>query len=386
MAGLASSREDPIKELLERLRPLTEADRAAALAALPALDPSLRTQLLHQLVSSARRQKAASASALVAGTRLGAFEIEDLIGRGGMAEVYRVRRVDGGVPQTAALKLLSREVVTQAEAFDRERRRLSTLDHRHVARVFDGGVTEDGLPYLVMEYVDGSELFTSLRDRSFDLTHRLRLFAQICDAIDCAHRNRIVHGDIKPSNIRVTPDGVVKLLDFGLVAAGRDHGELRSILDPTYAAPEQLLGQPANAASDLFSLGAILYQLLAGVPALERRSESRANPAMPRTHDAALRPPSVVAASLTNPPVAADFIRGNLDAIVCKAMQRDPSARYASVAELRADLRCHEARTPIDARRGERLYRLKIWFYRNRVLTAIGALLVAAATLGLSVT
>lgn len=385
MAGLLSSREDPLQELLERLRPLTEADRAAALAALPALDPDLHAQLLRHLAPGARRYKAPSASALAAGIRFGAFEVQDLIGRGGMAEVYRVRRIADGEPHSAVLKLLSREVATHAEAFDRERRRLATLDHRHIAQLFDGGISEDGLPYLVMEYVDGSELFCHLRDHGLDLSQRLRLFVQICDAVDCAHRNRIVHGDIKPSNIRVTPDGVAKLLDFGMAAAGRDHGELRSILSPAYSAPEQLLGEAASEASDVFSLGAILYQMLAGVPPVERRGEAGTDAAALRARETPQRPPSVAAASHAHPPVAAERIRGDLDAIVGKAMQRDPSSRYASVAALQADLRSYEARTPIEARRGERLYRLRIWLNRHRLSTAIGALLVAVATVGFSI-
>ena len=218
---------------------------------------------------------ATPASATMAGTRIGAYEVVEEIGRGGMGSVYLARRADGQFEQRVALKL-HRSDITRDDVrrrFLAERQILARISHPNIAGLLDGGITEDGRSYFVMEYVDGSTLDKFCDEHRLDVPDRLRLFLSVCEAVQHAHRNLVVHRDLKPSNILVTADGSVKLLDFG-IAKLLDAGEFAQpadltqagvrLLTPDYASPEQVLGEPITTSSDVYQLGLLLFELLTG--------------------------------------------------------------------------------------------------------------------------
>ncbi len=204
------------------------------------------------------------------GRRIGVYKITEEIGRGGMGEVYRASRIDGLYDKQVAIKLV-RVGLDSASLFDRfrhERQILASLDHPNIARLYDGGTTEDGIPYLVMELIEGTPIDVYCEDRSLGTVERLKLFLEVCGAVQYAHQRLVIHRDIKPSNILVTDDGVPKLLDFGIakiigpslsIEATRLHP-----LTPEYASPEQIRGDAITTATDVYSLGVVLYKLLTG--------------------------------------------------------------------------------------------------------------------------
>lgn len=317
------------------------------------------------------------------GARLGHWRIEREIGRGGMGAVYLATRDDGDYRQQAAIKLI-KEGMDTAQVLDRfrhERQILANLNHPYIARLIDGGSTELGRPYLVMEYVEGQPIDSWLERRNAGLEERCRLFLLVCEAVSHAHRNLVVHRDLKPGNILITPDGMPKLLDFGvakLLAPDQDPAataaaDMRAVT-PGYASPEQMLGQPVTTTTDVYSLGAILYELLTGVKACQpgsgspeewRRAVCETEPARPS--DAA-------------PVRLRRRLAGDLDNIAGMAMRKQPERRYASVDGLSADLRHYLAGEPVAARRDSRAYRAGK-FARRHALGLGMALLVAASLL-----
>ena len=210
------------------------------------------------------------------GRRLGAYRIEREIGRGGMGAVYEAIRVDNEFNKRAAIKLVKRGMDTDfiLRRFRTERQILAALDHPHIARLLDGGTTDDGLPYFVMEYIEGQPLYNYCDNHQLTIGERLKLFTSICDALHYAHQKQVVHRDIKPSNVLVTSEGVPKLLDFG-IAKLLDPGLVGDIthdptatamrlMTPEYASPEQVQGAPTSPTTDVYSLGVLLYELLTG--------------------------------------------------------------------------------------------------------------------------
>jgi serine/threonine protein kinase len=204
------------------------------------------------------------------GRRIGVYQIELEIGHGGMGEVYRAIRADGQFKKNVAIKMVRGGYDTAAvlERFLHERQILASLDHPNIARLYDGGTTDDGIPYLVMELIDGTPIDLYCEEHNLPINERLKLFTQVCAAVQYAHQRLVIHRDIKPSNILVTPDGIPKLLDFGIAklldpAAG---GETTMVpaLTPEYASPEQIRGEPITTATDVYSLGVVLYRLLTG--------------------------------------------------------------------------------------------------------------------------
>lgn len=382
-----------MQRLLDELELLPPEARASALAAREIADARVRSEAESLLAAEAERgsfmeqpplrdaSPRTPASSLPAGTVLGAFRIEALIGRGGTAEVYRAHRI-AEFEQCVAVKLISGDAGTRLDAFQRERRILATLEHPGISRIVDGGITESGRPYMVMEYVEGTDLIRHAQGLGLELRARLELFRQVCEAVSFAHRHLVIHRDLKPGNIRVTPDGQVKLLDFGvakLLRSGVRSGEFETatILTPEFAAPEQLYGEPVTTATDVYALGVVLFQLLTGVPAF--RTEGRP---MHLVIDELLRSrvpaPSITAAAQSEPPLPPRLLEGDLDAIVARATRKKPAERYPNADELWADLARHLAHEPVRARRGNAGYRLRRLLRRYRVaLLAAGAALIA---------
>ncbi len=329
-------------------------------------------------------QREALLAELSPGTRIGAWRLGALVGRGGLGEVYRVERADGAFVQQAALKLIRREAVDQIERFHEERRVLARLDHPGIARLVDGGLASDGRPYLVMEWLEGTSLTQWCSERNLPLAQRLDLFLQVCEAVAYAHRNLLVHRDLKPANVRVTPEGRCKLLDFGVAKFLRDGGidETRTQAPMTlaYASPEQLAQEPVAPASDVYSLGLLLFELLTGERPWHR---SQSLPLLIERQMRADAPaPSRIAAGLADAPIEARRLRGDLDAITGFALRREPERRYRSAAELADDLRRHLEGRPVLARPESLAYSLQRFASRNHVAAGFAGLAIAALAVG----
>ncbi len=333
----------------------------------------------------------AGRDAMHAGRRLGAYELVSELGRGGMGAVYLARRADGRFEQEVAVKLLKRGTDTDEvlRRFRAERRILARLEHPNIARLLDGGESEDGLPFFVMEHVDGVPLTAFARGHRLSIRARLALFGKVCAAVEFAHQNLVVHRDLKPGNILVTPDGEPKLLDFGLARLlGPEDGAESGLtvttaesrrLTPAYASPEQVRGLALNTASDVYSLGALLHELLTGTQP-HRFSGPHPPPAeLLRVigEEEPLRP------SLAADPEVGPRLRGDLDNIVGLAMRKDPARRYQSVGALADDLRRHLDNRPVRARPDTWSYRTEKFVRRNKTSVVVGiAVFLALASAG----
>lgn len=337
------------------------------------------------------------------GRTLGVWRIERELGRGGMARVFLAERSSGGFDQRGALKLLRSDLDGHVvERFCAERQILSNLSHPNIARLLDGGSTEDGQPYLVMEAVEGQPITEWCDRRRLNVAERLELFRDVLGAVQYAHANLVVHRDLKPSNIFVSDEGRVKLLDFGIaqllgVDDHDDHEDddghsseeaARLLLTPEYASPEQVTGRPITTVSDVYQLGVLLYRLLSGARPYTLAGKSREALFDAVLHADVVRPSRAAAdvgaevaeARRTRPARLARTLGGDLDAIVMKATRKDPADRHASVAELDADLADHLASRPVAATHGSRWYRVRKFFGRNRwAFPALAATCLAAA-------
>lgn len=331
----------------------------------------------------------------------GRWRLLDEIGRGGMGAVYRAARDDGEFEQQAAVKLLPPGLESEdvLRRFARERQILAALDHPGIARLLDGGRTDSDQPFFVMELVDGQPIDRYCDARSLTIRDRLGLMLQVCRAVDHAHRNLVVHLDLKPSNILVTGDGRVKLLDFGIArllagdgAAGGEPLTRTSArpLTPEYASPEQVLGRPVGVASDVYQLGVLLYRLLTGhppyrltghsAPEIERvvcELEPRRASSVVRRGEPGGEAAAVAARRGTTPARLARQLRGDLDTIVAKALRKAPDRRFLSVAELAADLERHLDGRPVAARPDTLAYRAGRFAARHRLAVTAAALILA---------
>lgn len=328
--------------------------------------------------------------ALAAGSRLGAWRIARPLGRGGMGEVYEVFRADGAFEQRAALKLLRREASAQIERFHAERNILGRLDYPGIARLLDGGVATDGRPWAVLEYVEGQTITAWCAARSADLTARLGLFTQVCEAVAYAHSNLIVHRDLKPSNILVDATGRVRLLDFGIAklidpASGAASDVTQLPLTPDYCAPEQLAGGAVTTATDVYALGVLLYELLTGAKPWSAQGLPLARAVRMLTEASAPKPSSVAATNSTAP-VPARLLRGDLDAIVARCLRKEPAYRYATVDALKQDIDCYLQGRTVAARDGTRLYAFGRFVRRYRWGVAGVATLILALAGGIAAT
>lgn len=318
------------------------------------------------------------------GHRIGAYRVLSLLGRGGMGEVYRAERADGQFEQQVALKLLRPDAVQHLGRFVAERRILARLEHPGIARLYDAGVADDGRPYMVMELIEGMPITQWCRQRDATLHERLDLFLQVCDAVAYAHQNLVVHRDLKPGNVIVSHDGHVKLLDFGVAKLLTDTGDEPARDTPmtlAYAAPEQLAHAEITTATDVYSLGILLFELLtARVPWLV--GQLPAAVAMQKLlHENAPAPSTVVDG---HSPIPARQLSGDLDAIVAKALRKQPRERYATVVGLHADVRRHLRGDVVAARGGARTYLLLHFLRRHRWPVAAVLVLFAVLAAGLA--
>ena len=315
----------------------------------------------------------------VVGTRVGAFRLVRLLGRGGMAAVFLGEREEGDFQQQVAVKLLRRGLYSELEQrlFQRERRVLAALSHANIAHLIDGGLTEAGVPYLVMEYVDGKPITQYANERALGVRERVALLLTVCRAVSVAHRNLVVHRDIKPSNILVSADGTVKLLDFGIAKLLEDDVEAptAAVFTPEYAAPEQIAGRAVTTATDVHALGVLLHEVLLG---------KRPGAAPDRRPSSLVWPATAAAAAAPGPLRRA--LRGDLDNILLRALQAEPERRYASAGALADDLQRYLEGRAVEAHPPSRLYRTRKFVARHKgAVSGTLALLVAIfAALGVA--
>ena len=324
--------------------------------------------------------------------RIGPWRLLRELGRGGMGVVWLAERADGQFDQRAALKLVKRGMDSDAvhARFLRERQILARLQHPHIAHLIDGGIATDGRPWFAMEFVDGEPLLSWCAAHAAGLQQRLMLFQDICAAVQFAHGQLIVHRDIKPSNIIVTASGEAKLLDFGIAkllddsSAGATVDAQQRPFTPAYAAPEQLLGEAVTTATDIYALGLVLYELLSGRRPLNAGEAPTPDEVL--RAQSTLQPLAPSKAGRAGAPVPPSRLRGDLDTIVLKALQREPQRRYATVDAFAADVRRYLAGRPISARRDRAGYRLRKFVGRHRLGVAATMLGVSAlfAALGLA--
>ncbi len=358
------------------------------------LDPVGAMEAMDPIDPMAAETGAAILAAGLQGTRLGPYELIAALGSGGMGTVFLAERRDGQYEQRVALKV-ARLGMSGGEARQRfllERQILATLDHPNIARLLDGGVTEEGIPFFVMEYVEGEPITEYCSRRSLALEARLDLFLRVCAAVEHAHRRLIVHRDLKPSNIMVTAGGEVKLLDFGIAKlVGEDAPALtrsaERFLTPAYAAPEQIRGEAITTATDVYSLGVILYELLAG-----RRPFVAAAAASPVALAAAIldeeppRPSTVASSPVPAPATEVSrslrrwrgALRGDLDTIVLAALKKEPERRYPSANALADDVSRHRRGLPIKVRPDTLGYRTGKFVARHRAAAAAAVFVLAA--------
>ena len=319
--------------------------------------------------------------------RLGNYEILRELGRGGMGVVLLARRADAEYEKRVAIKLIKRGMDSDAvlERFRAERQILAGFDHPNIARLFDGGTTEEGLPYFVMEYVEGLPIDEYCRQHALSLPERLNLFRAICAAVSYAHRHLVVHRDIKRTNILVTADGVPKLLDFGIAKIlQQDDGAQpvmatmtgMRLMTPEYASPEQVRGDAVTTATDVYSLGVVLYELLTG--RFPYRFTTRASRDVERaiTEQEPARPSTAIAGD-KNPQSAIPnpkSLKGDLDNIVLMALRKEPMRRYQSAEQLSEDIRRHVEARPVLARNDTVGYRTAKFVRRNKAVMAAAAL------------
>jgi serine/threonine-protein kinase len=420
-AALNEDKWQRLEALFHQASSLPQSDRAHFLDQACAGDPELRCELDELLAADAATSgfeapAARSANALFAavtedplarpGARIGAFQLQQLIGAGGMGTVWLAARADEQFEQRVAIKLIKRGMDTDEvlRRFRRERQVLARLEHPHIARLLDGGATADGRPYLVMEYIEGETITGYCSRNRMSLADRLALFLKVCSAVQYAHQNLVVHRDLKPTNILVSADGTPKLLDFGIAKILRpDDGDMAvttaselRLLTPRYASPEQVKNERVTTATDAYSLGVILYELLTGEEPYQLTTRSRADYERAICEQEPLRPSAILTRSqrvdgLEGPTASTAApdrrtrrkqLSGDLDTIVLKALRKEPRERYASVQQLAVDLQRFLAGMPVLARPHTLPYRTAKFVMRNKAAVAAGtgiALIVVLA-------
>jgi serine/threonine protein kinase/tetratricopeptide (TPR) repeat protein len=404
-----------LSRLLDEALSLPAADRAAWLEVLPQTTDRVRATLREILSSEAgaetdtflktlpklNRVVAANRASgrLGDGAIVGPYRLLREVGQGGMGSVWLAERIDGMLKRAVALKLPHSDLpdIQLEERFGRERDILAALSHPHIARLYDAGVTEDGQSYLALEYVDGRPIGTYCDAHRLDVLRRLALYTQVLDAVQYAHARLVVHRDLKPSNILVDAGGQVHLLDFGiakLLAEGGVDGELTQaagrLFTLHYASPEQIGGAPLTTATDVYSLGVILYELITGGPPyrLKRESAGALEEAILEAEvmrpSAACKDSAKAALRGTSLPNLQKMLRGDLDTIVLKALKKIPAERYASVTAFADDLRRYLAYEPVSARPDSLTYRTAKFVRRNRLAVALSGLVLVALMVGLA--
>ena len=422
-----------VRRILEEALERPDDGRRAFVASATAEDPDLLAEVTRLLDAEERASDfletpaaATLAPALLSeetdppGTRrIGPYVLNEKIGQGGMGRVYRAVRREGDFQRQVALKIVNRGMNTEfiLRRFRNERQILAGLDHPAIAHLYDGGTTEDGLPYFAMEYIEGKDLLAWCDLHRLPTTGRLGIFLQVCAAVSYAHRNLVVHRDLKPSNILVTAEGAPKLLDFGLAKILNSEVSSRTadvtamgtrLLTPEYASPEQIRGEKITTASDLYSLGVLLYELLSGhrpyilktrEPGEIARAVCEEEPERPsaavsrvETIPAAdgepadtLTPETVSATREGDPVRLRKRLGGDLDNIVLMCLRKEPERRYGSVELLAEDIRRHLDGRTVRARKDTLGYRTAKFVRRHGVYVAAGTLAAASLVAGLGV-
>ncbi|HEU0107171.1 MAG TPA: serine/threonine-protein kinase, partial [Vicinamibacteria bacterium] len=386
-----------VKAVLDVARGLPPENRQVRIADLCAADAELRAEVESLLACDGEAADFLETDAQLAslqsltevrpetrpGARIGPYKVLSEIGRGGMGAVYLAERDDREFRKTVAIKLVRGDADSESvvRRFRQERQILAELDHPNIARLLDGGTTDEGIPYVVMEHVDGIPIDVYCEKAALTVEQRLALFRGVCSATADAHRKQVVHRDLKPSNILVTADGTPKLLDFGIAKVlAPQPGSERTVtgtllMTPEYASPEQWRGSPVTAASDIYSLGVILYRLLAG------RSPYKVGSDLPHELSRAVCEEDPAPPSSTGAPVTRRRLAGDLDAIVLKALRKEPERRYSSAEDLSEDIRRHLEGRPVTARKDGVRYRTGRLIRRNKAVAVMALAMAATAAL-----
>lgn len=390
-ARLATLQPPELAQRLRRMLGSLPDDDATVLAALPGFDAHLAMALAEP----------AGTPPPQAGDRFGAWCLAELLGEGGMGQVWRAERADGLYQGEAAIKLLRDDLATPglSQRFARERALLGRLTHPGIARLLDAG-EQNGRAFLVLEFVAGRTLSEHVREKDLPLAARVKLLVEVARAVEHAHAQLIVHRDLKPSNVMLDESGCTKLLDFGIAGLLDDSGQqsdhqLTQVtgrrLTPAYAAPEQITGESVGVASDIYSLGVMLYELASGELPFGKRGLSRTALEHAVLHGEAKRITRTTGgndhSTDTGPgrPLDAYRAAGDLEAVAAKAMRRNPAERYASVGSFIDDLEHWLTQRPVSVRREDWRHRVRLWTQRNAALAVGSALVLAALTLGLGV-
>ncbi len=410
-----------IQALFEKALELNPSQREDFLKKECGNDKELYTEVNSLLESDEHEHSIFSASAAdyisidepnLAGKTLGKYKAIEQIGIGGMGSVYLAERIDGVFEQKVALKVVkpgmnSHEIITR---FEEERQILARLQHPNIARLLDGGISDLGLPFFTMEFVDGKPITNYCDEKNLTIEERLQLFQKVCEAVLYAHQNLVIHRDIKPGNILVREDGTVKLLDFGIAKVFEEDPNRKDltrtgvrVMTPEYASPEQVKGEPVSTATDIYSLGLILYQLLSGCPPYEVDTTSAiemekiiclSQPLKPSTmitkisgiksgEKNKISPEDISLKRHTSISKLKKRISGDLDNICLMCLRKEPERRYNSVAQLIADINNHLSGMPVSARKSTTSYRAKKFIQRHKtgvVIASIAVLIIAIVT------
>jgi non-specific serine/threonine protein kinase/serine/threonine-protein kinase len=407
----ASERWARVKQLFEAVADLAPNERASVLRDECDGDTALRREVESLLESDSQSDDFIEQPVLeiprdlfpeapdesLAGRQFGAYQIIREIGRGGLGAVYLAARADDEYRKEVAIKLVRRGLDTDdiLRRFRNERQILAQLDHPNIARLIDGGTTDEGLPYFVMEYVNGEPIGAYCDAHSLGTTERLNLFRKVCAAVTYAHQNLVIHRDLKPSNILIAADGEPKLLDFGIAKLlGQDEEALaqtitgQRVMTPEYASPEQVKGDKIMTTSDVYSLGVLLYELLTGRRPYRLKTRSADEIARAISEQEPERPSTAATkvdhpqSSILNP----RSLRGDLDNIVLMAMRKEPARRYSSVGQFSEDIRRHLEGLPVIARKDTLRYRSEKFIRRHKVGAAAVALIALSLIGGIIAT
>ena len=415
MSTLSPDEWQVLSPYLDRALAMRDEERGEWLSSLRERDPALAAQLA-ELLSEHRvlaqegflenRQFAVPNATGLAGQTLGPYTLISQIGQGGMGSVWLARRSDGRFERQAAVKFVNIALAGRAteERFKREGSILGRLTHPHIADLLDAGVSSDGQPYLILEYVDGEAIDQYCDEHKLDVDARVRLFLDVLAAVAHAHANLIVHRDIKPSNVLVTTGGEVKLLDFGIAKLLEDEGSSASAtqltlegggaLTPQFAAPEQVTGGAVTTATDVYALAVLLYLILTGQhpagpgphsPARLLKAITETEPLRPSDTTSSANAESIAEKRATTPDKLHRVLRGDLDTIIVKALKKNPQERYASVTGFADDLHRYLKHEPISARPDALAYRAAKFLRRNRTVVALTTAAIVVVIVSLSI-